>query len=82
MAGQAWQEQLVHRLEEALDLAPPPRLTGRTVDELDVEVGAHLVHVVAGEVVAVGGIQDTWNPADVPRRVGLPGDCLVQGEGE
>ena len=53
MARQGGQEQLVHGREKSLDFAPALRLTGRTVDELDVQIGADLVHVVAGEVASV-----------------------------
>jgi hypothetical protein len=50
LARQRGQEQLVHGREEPLDFPPALRRSGRTVNELDVQVRAHLVHVAAGEV--------------------------------
>ena len=51
-----------------------PRAAGHpgcAVDQLDLQVGADLGHVVAGEIGAVVAVQGGRQPADRPRRVRL-----------
>jgi len=64
--------------EESFDLPAALRASHRAVDKTDVQVGADLVQVVAGEVAAVVGVQDLGQTAHDPPRVGLRADGLPQ----
>jgi len=68
--------------EEPFDLPPALRPGDGAVDEADVQVGADLAQVVAGEVAPVVGVEDFWQAADDPPGVGLRSDGLPQGEGQ
>lgn len=68
--------------EEPLDLPAALRTGDRAVDEADVQVGADLSQVVAGEVAAMVGVQHVWEPAHDPGRVRLGPDRLPQGKGQ
>jgi len=80
VAGQRREQFGGDGAEEPLPLAAPTRLAGRGMDELDLQVGANLGHVGAGEVGAMIAVQGGWYPAHRPIRVGLAPNRLPQGQ--
>ncbi len=80
VAGERAEEELIDRLEEALDAAAAAWLPlGRKVQH-DVQVGGDLLEVARGEVAAVVGIELLRDAADVPGRVSFVPDSLMQGD--
>ena len=76
--GQGGQQLGGDRAEQPFDLPPAAGFSGCAVDQLHLEVGAHLGDVGAGEVGAVVAVQHRRHPAHRPGRVGLAPDRLPQ----
>ena len=80
IARQPRKQALIHGVEEAFDAAATTGLTNLGKDRLDFEVGTDLFEVLRRKIRTVISIQDPWNPADLPCRLGLAPDGLAEGE--
>ena len=76
--GQGGQQLGGDRAEQPFDLPSAAGSSRGAVDQLHLQVGAHLGDVGAGEVGAVVAVQDRGHPAHRPAGVGLAPDRLPQ----
>lgn len=78
LAGQEREQLGGDGPEEPFDLSAALRAGNRALNQADVQVGADLAQMVAGEIAAMVGVQDVGQPADDPPQVGLGADGLPQ----
>ena len=74
------QQALVDGVEETLHASATTGLADLGKDEPDFEVGTDLFEMLRREITAVIGVQDPWNPADLPSRLTLAPDGLTEGK--
>lgn len=80
VAIQIAEKHLVDGSEETLDAATPLRLARDGEHQADLEIRGHLLQVLGGEVGAVVGVKDSGHTADVPVRMVLPPNALMEGK--
>ncbi len=80
VAGELTEEQLLDGAEEPLDRSLTTRLAGQGKDELDLQVGGHLLDVPGGEIAAVIGVERCGNATNWRAWVAGPPDRFAEGE--
>ena len=81
VAVEVTHEHVVHRAKEPLDPAPSARLTWCSEDELDLQVGRNLLHVLRSEVRTVVRIEHAWDATNWPVWILLAPDALPKRQG-
>ena len=73
--------ELGQRAEKTLDLAAPAWPPHGGKNELDLQMGGHLLDVLRGEIAAVVGVENLRDAADGPVRPALVPNRLPEREG-
>jgi hypothetical protein len=80
IAGEATEQQLLNRVEEAFDPASAARHARLGEHRDHLEVGVDLLQVGRGEIAAMVGIEPCGDAADMPLRRGFAPDGLSEDE--